>query len=172
MALTIGQILIEQAKEIAAWRYEPPLSLYNLSEEDCSLLWEPANRYYSVLDQEQTLLGYCCFGKEARVAGGNYKEQEPTALDVGVGMHPAKTGKGLGNKFVAAVLHFADVQFSPAKFRVTVAAFNERSLKTFGKLGFEKTHAFERSHDDMTFVQLERLAYTNRQVKVFINPLG
>lgn len=160
MELTIGKVSIEQAKEIAAWRYEPPFSLYDLSEEDCPFIWEPA-RYYSVFDQEQVLLGFCCFGKEARVTGGNYKEQKPMGLDVGVGMASNKTGKGLGNKFVAAVLHFGNMQFSPAKFRVTVAAFNQRSLKPFCKLGFEKTHEFKRHQDGMAFVQLERVIRTS-----------
>ena len=158
MELTIRQVSIEQAREIAAWRYEPPFSLYDLLEEDCSLLWEPTNRYYSVLDHDRALLGYCCFGNEARVAGGSYNEQEPTVLDVGVGMHPDKIGKGLGNKFIDAVLQFGKVRFSPAKFRVTVAAFNQRSLKAFCKLGFERTFVFQRSQDDMKFIQLEKIA--------------
>ncbi|MBW4472304.1 MAG: GNAT family N-acetyltransferase [Stenomitos rutilans HA7619-LM2] len=158
MKLAVYQISIKQAREISAWRYEPPFSLYDLSEEDCSLLWEPTNRYYSVLDQKQALIGYCCFGKEARVAGGSYSEQEPAILDVGVGMHPDKTGSGLGSNFVDAVLQFGRVQFSPAKFRVTVAAFNERSLKTFYKLGFERACEFKRSQDGIKFMQLERLA--------------
>ena len=158
MELTIRQVSIEQAREIAAWRYEPPFSFYDFSEEDCSLLWEPTNRYYSVLDHDQALLGYCCFGKEARVADGNYSEQEPMVLDVGVGMHPDKVGRGLGNKFVDAVLKFGKARFSPAKFRVTVAAFNLRSLKTFYKLGFERTFVFQRSQDGRKFMQLERIA--------------
>lgn len=162
MELTVWQLSIEQARAISSWRYESPFSIYDLSEEECSLLWEPTNRYYSVLDQDQALIGYCCFGEEARVSGGSYREQEPTVLDVGVGMHPGKTGKGLGGRFVNAVLQFGEVCFSPAKFRATVAAFNERSLKTFYKLGFEKTYSFKRSQDDMKFVQLERAVKTNR----------
>lgn len=160
MEFSVQSLTPEHIRTIASWQYEPPFAVYNLSEAECLSFLEPTNRYYSVLDQEQRLIGYCCFGAEARVLGGSYSQQEPTVLDVGVGMHPGKTGKGLGGRFVETVLEFGHV-FSPAKFRVTIAAFNQRSLKVFCKLGFAETHKFKRPQDGLEFMQLERVAKTS-----------
>ncbi len=160
MTFSVQPLTSEHIRTIASWQYELPFSVYDLSEAECLSFLEPTNRSYSVLDQEQRLIGYCCFGAEARVSGGS-SSQQATVLDVGVGMQPDKTGKGLGGSFVETVLEFGHA-FSPAKFRVTVAAFNQRSLKTFYKLGFEETYTFQRSQDDMKFVQLARMVKPGR----------
>lgn len=158
MIFSIEQLLIEQARSISSWQYDPPFSIYNLSPEEISLFSEPANRYYAILNEFEELIGYCCFGGEARVAGGIYQQLEPLILDVGVGMRPDKTGIGLGNRFVDRVLQFGKVHFSPMKFRATIAAFNQRSLKTFYQLGFDESYKFKRPKDGLEFIQLERTA--------------
>jgi ribosomal-protein-alanine N-acetyltransferase len=75
-----------------------------------------------------------------------------------VGMHPGLVGKGLGARFVDAILHYTAGEFSPERFRVSIAAFNKRSQRTFLKLGFVETASFKRANDGMRFVQLEREA--------------
>jgi hypothetical protein len=59
---------------------------------------------------------------------------------------------------VSTVLASGRERFSPAVFRVTIAAFNERSRRVFEGLGFAETRRFERRSDGLAFVQLEREA--------------
>jgi RimJ/RimL family protein N-acetyltransferase len=71
-------------------------------------------------------------------------------------MHPDQVGKGLGEGFVTAILDYACRMYVPHTLRVTVADFNQRSLRTFRKLGFERIFRFKREPDGMPFTQLER----------------
>ena len=155
----IFPITSEQALKIITWRYDPPYGVYDLKPEDINGLLNPEYRYHQVLDSEGDLAGYCCFGVDAQVPGGNYQRGEPEVLDVGVGMAPGRTGQGLGVGFVEAILAYAWKTFRPAVFRVTIADFNQRSMNTFLNLGFFVTGHFVREIGKMPFTQLERKAY-------------
>ena len=149
----------ENAKMITLWRYPPPYDLYDLSERDLLGFINPDYRYHQVEDQDGLLVGYCCFGEDATVPGGDYKVGEPEILDVGVGLKPELTGKGLGKNFVRAVVDYGIINFGPEKLRVTVARFNQRSLRTFLGLGFEITRTFTRDLVEIEFCQLEKSAH-------------
>lgn len=145
-----------QAERIVDWSYDPPYEVYDLRPEDLMALLIKEYRYHQVLDATGDLVGYCCYGEDARVPGGDYSRGEPEVLDVGIGMRPDLVGQGLGRGFVRAVLDFARQAYQPQIFRATVADFNQRSLKTFRHLGFKETHHFTRTPDGMPFSQLER----------------
>ena len=155
MNYTLQRMDEQDAGRIATWHYDPPYDLYNHSPFDVPFLLDADNRYFAVRDDSGRLAGYCCFGAEARVQGGDYDEAEPAVLDIGVGMHPALVGQGFGNEFVRTILQFARDGFTHSKFRVTIAFFNERSQRTFHKLGFTESQRFTREGDGMDFVQLE-----------------
>ena len=154
----ISPLKKELAALIVSWHYPEPYQVYDLSRDDLSGLLNPDYRYHQVLDQAGNLIGYCCFGVDAQVPGGDYREEEPDFLDVGVGMHPDLVGRGLGRDFVSEILAFARDTYRPDKFRVTVADFNQRSLRTFKGLGFKESGYFNRKPGGMPFTQLERRA--------------
>ena len=156
--ITIEPMTKQDAEEIVSWRYPVPYAMYNLSKDDLPVLLNSENRYFSVHDGPAQLMGYCCFGEEARVPGGEYAENESEVLDVGVGMNPGQVGKGLGKFFIGAILAFALEEFGPSKFRVSIADFNKRSQRAFQNQGFERMARFFRIRDGMKFVQLEREA--------------
>ncbi len=143
------------AEAIVTWRYEPPFSFYDLSKESIPDLLNPNLRYAAVIDEDDKLCGFCCFGEEATVEGGHYPQAEPDVFDVGIGMRPHLTGKGLSRPFLKTILRHATALHSPARFRVTIASFNRRSQRAFLTLGFEQTHEFQRPSDGLPFVQLE-----------------
>ncbi len=146
----------ENAREITTWRYDPPFDLYDLSPKYLSGFLNPDYYYHQVLDQNGDLMGYCCFGLDAQVPGGEYLINDPEILDIGVGLKPELTGAGRGHEFVSAILEYANERFHPACFQVTVADFNQRSLKTFQNLGFKIKSSFIRELVEIVFFQLER----------------
>jgi [ribosomal protein S18]-alanine N-acetyltransferase len=153
---TISPLTAENAWEITTWSYDPPYDLYDLAPEHLSGLLTPEYRYHQVTDQSGSLVGYCCFGLDAQVPGGDYRQSEPEVLDIGVGLKPSYTGRGYGVGFVRSVLGYAAVIYHPAIFRATVAGFNHRSLRTFQNLGFEIKERFIRELVEIEFFQLER----------------
>jgi ribosomal-protein-alanine N-acetyltransferase len=158
MKFTVQPIHEQDVEEIASWAYDPPYSIYNLDVEDIPILLDAKRRYFTVSDESHRIIGFCCFGEQAKVDGGLYPENEPDVLDVGLGMHPSLVGKGKGRAFVDAILRFAHDEFRPIRFRVTIADFNVRSRVTFLRLGFAQVGEFIRPFDGMKFVQLERNA--------------
>jgi len=153
---TISPLSGENARNITTWRYVTPFDLYDLTPQVLPDILNPDYYYHQVLDQNGDLIGYCCFGLDAQVPGGEYLINEPAVLDVGVGLRPDLTGEGRGHKFVSAILEFATDRFHPDRFRVTIADFNQRSLRTFRKHGFKESHHFVRELVDIPFTQLER----------------
>lgn len=143
------------AHEILTWRYEPPYDIYNANTDKADpfvqALLDPAYAYHAITDERGEFVGYCCFGADARVPGGDYAAD---ALDVGLGMRPDLTGQGQGLAFFESIANFARRTFAPQALRVTVAAFNQRAIRVYEKAGFEHEQAFQRSGDGMEFVIL------------------
>ncbi len=158
MRLVISPITDEHARAFLSWRYEEPYALYNSDpgsfEEDLEEYLDPANGYFSILDERGELLGSCCLGQGGQVRGGVY--EDPSALDVGIGLRPDLTGKGTGTRVLEAILAFAQERYAPTEFRATVAAFNERSLRVCEKAGFRRDRTFVRrdASGEQEFVQL------------------
>ncbi|MBN3960496.1 GNAT family protein [Nostoc sp. NMS8] len=71
------------------------------------------------------------------------------------------TGRGKGAEYANAVLEFADSLFQPKAFRVAIAAFNNRAIRVWQKLGFKHQQSFERGSDGIQFIVLLRADYCN-----------
>jgi ribosomal-protein-alanine N-acetyltransferase len=148
------------ARMVVGWRYEPPYDFYNLDPTRLDTLiresfLNSAYHYFSVFDEQDTLIAYRCFGEDARVPGGDYSAD---ALDMGGGLRPDLTGRGLGPRVMRAAMDFARVEFSPRAFRATVAGFNLRAQRACEKVGYVLTQRFLASHSDLPFVILMRSA--------------
>jgi RimJ/RimL family protein N-acetyltransferase len=131
------------AEEISRWRYPEPYATYDGDPSSVPGLLDPRYNYHAVTDPEGELVGYFCFGADATVpAGRRLGLYDDDALDVGLGMRPDLTGRGLGPDFVRVGLRFARQAFSPPAFRLTVAAFNRRAIKVYEAAGFEAVRSF------------------------------
>ena len=119
------------AREVSGWRYEPPYDFYD-STADPADLAEPldpqsrTNVYFSALDGENRLMGFFQY------------EKSDEAVDVGLGLRPGLTGRGLGAGFVLAGLAFARERFSPQRFTLSVATFNGRAVAVYERVGFRR----------------------------------
>lgn len=151
MPYTIQRMTEAEARQIGSWRYPAPFSFYNPNEaylkEYIEYLANPRYQYYAVYRGAE-LWGFCCFGEEAQVPGGDYSL--PDTLDVGLGMHPQKLGQGHGKAFLAAILAFAQSHFGAKNFRATIATFNQHSQRLFANAGFQPVQRFRSSHDNAT----------------------
>jgi len=131
------------AEEISRWRYPEPYATYDGDPSSVSGLLDPRYNYHVVTDSGGDLVGYFCFGADATVpAGRRLGLYDEGALDVGLGMRPDLTGRGLGPDFVRAGLRFALRTFAPPAFRLTVAAFNRRAINVYEAAGFEAVRSF------------------------------
>lgn len=134
------------ARVVLGWRYEGIYAAYNANParlaDGIATLLDPANAYLVARTPDGELVGFCCFGAEARVPGGDYTN--PPALDVGLGLRPDLTGGGRGAAFVRAVLDEGARRHDPPRFRLTVAAFNERARRVYERVGFRPLARFRR----------------------------
>ena len=134
------------AEEIVGWRYPEPYDVYNLDASALPALLAPEHAYHAVLEDQQRLIGFCCFGPDARVPGGDYRDT--ATLDVGAGLRPDLTGQHLGPSFLRAVLAFGRERFGATRFRATIAAFNHRALRAAAQAGFHRTATFKQGGPD------------------------
>lgn len=116
---------------MASWAYPGPWSVYDVTGPV-----DPAEGFWAVVDDNGDVAGFACFGVEARVPG---LEERPGVLDVGVGMRPELTGRGLGRQFAGAVLDHGRAVSGISRLRAVVQDWNERSRRLLLGLGFEET---------------------------------
>jgi len=154
--ITLSPLNETSAHEIARWRYNPPYDVYNLEDvkDTIEYVLEPHNCFYAVHDAQGELIGFCSFGEDGQVPGGDYTQE---ALDIGMGIRPDLTGQGRGGEYISSILDFAKLAFSPKRFRVTIARFNRRAQRVWVKNGFHYMHQFthEASGRDFQIYVLE-----------------
>lgn len=130
----------EEARELATWAYPPPFDLYDAADPATFLTTgAPGEGCYPAVDDDGRLVAFAVLGAEARVLG-----QEPAdgVVDVGIGVRPDVTGRGLGGALVGQVVALAAELTGARAARAAVAAFNERSLALCRSAGFEDVRQF------------------------------
>ncbi|WP_210438460.1 GNAT family N-acetyltransferase [Nocardioides xinjiangensis] len=151
-SITVAPLTREHAEDMVTWRYEPPYDVYDIAGADPEQLLHPGAGFFAVMAAGR-LIGFRSFGRDGQVPGGDYDD---SALDTGGGLRPELTGQGLGRPVIAAGLAFGRARFAPPAFRVTVASFNVRALRTVERLGFARTGSFAAARDGREFVVLVR----------------
>jgi ribosomal-protein-alanine N-acetyltransferase len=141
----------EEARQIAGWRYDPPYDSYDAvsDPDDLAELLDARRRgedYFSAFDKKGALVGFFQFERTGKV------------VDVGLGLRPDLTGKGLGRAFLLAGLDFARRFYSPEAFRLSVATFNERTIKVYEGLDFVagRTYPYDTSGGVEEFLEMEQ----------------
>lgn len=146
MRFRFGPIDRATRDAIVGWHYPPPYDFYDWDPADDPelLLMLPASGFLAVRDEADVLVGFACFGVGGQVpggiAGGYY---DAPLLDIGLGLRPELTGRGLGLPFVLAILDEGRRRFRPPGFRLTVAAFNQRAIRVYERAGFELGPTFD-----------------------------
>lgn len=152
ITMKIDQLTQEHALEIAnEWKYERDYAFYNADadEEDYQELITPelgGENYYEVAESDQ-LIGFFCIDQNS----------DSKTIDLGLGMKPALTGKGLGKEFLSNILYYIKEKWRCEKVTLSVALFNQRAIKVYEHAGFAKKETFkmETNGDCYEFLAME-----------------
>ncbi|BCL38364.1 GNAT family N-acetyltransferase [Nostoc sp. MS1] len=157
MKLTFQTLHKDHALAILNWRYTPPYDFYNFNAdtvlEDLRYLLDPKNAFYVILNSLGELEGYCSFGADGQVPGGDYRVE---ALDLGMGIRPDLTGLRHGKYYAQGVIKYGADRYEAQLFRVTIAQFNKRAQRVWQKLGFEQVEEFSKISSREKFVIMTR----------------
>nr|WP_240896098.1 GNAT family N-acetyltransferase [Kineococcus siccus] len=144
-----------EALSVAAWTYPPPFDLYDVDPAKTELFTARDAEglgCYPAVDGDGTVVAFCVLGPEARVRG---QRPEDGILDVGLGVHPAQTGRRIGSDLVEQVVTLARDLARHRRLRAAVATFNERSLALCDAAGFVAVRDFT-GPGDRTFREFTR----------------
>ncbi|MFD6508599.1 MULTISPECIES: GNAT family N-acetyltransferase [unclassified Bacillus (in: firmicutes)] len=156
--MDIHKLTEEEANEISTWTYDEPYTLYSFSG-DAEVIEELLDgTYYGCCDEKREFIGYFCFGENAQVPGrrdANLYEGEDV-VDIGIGMKPELTGKGMGKEFFQAGIAFAAEEFNSKMLRLSVATFNERAIRLYENIGFQVGPVFWSRGREFMLMEYER----------------
>ena len=138
-----------EAEEIAGWHYPGEYAFYDADfiPEGMGELLDPAQRrdeYHAARNTDGELEG---FAQLEPVAG---------ATEIGLGLRPDLTGRGLGQAFTGAVIDLARAH-GAGRITLAVAAFNARAIRVYERCGFVETgrHTRRLGDRDWDFVDME-----------------
>ena len=151
--MRIAPLDLVHARAICTWRYDPPYDCYDMTGARPEELLDDAAGFVALLDDRGELIGFRSFGPDGRVPGWEYDD---SALDTGGGLRPDLVGRGLGRDAIRTALAHGRATFAPPAFRVSVASFNARALRTVESLGFERVGHFQATTDGRDFEVLVR----------------
>lgn len=141
-SVTIRRFTPDEAISVASWSYPPPFDVYDgdpTHAADYLLAGDHGDGFHAlVIDGE--VVGFCCFGAEARVPG---QREEPGVVDVGIGIRPDLVSSGVATSLLDALVDFAVATVDATSLRAAVASFNERSLRLCRRAGFVSERRFE-----------------------------
>ncbi|MFZ7942673.1 MULTISPECIES: GNAT family N-acetyltransferase [Bacillaceae] len=141
------------AEEFLTWKYEAPYDFYS-NEYSAGAIAELLNGSYSViLDDQNKIFGFFCIGESAQVPiSSDFEIYAKGYVDVGIGMNPVFTGQGRGLLFFSFILDYIKAKYGDTPIRLTVAAFNNRAIHLYEKIGFVKEKEF--IHGDVLFITM------------------
>ena len=133
----------EDAAVVDDWSYEPPYDFYDGEDEP---VLNP-ERFYMVRDGDE-------------IIGFYYFDAQDETVEIGLGLRPDLTGKGLGLQFFLDGVSFAHGRFPDRRVTLNVAAFNERAITVYERAGFRRTGEHVRTFErwgEVPFVEMEEV---------------
>ncbi|MDN6640689.1 MAG: GNAT family N-acetyltransferase [Tetragenococcus sp.] len=130
--LQIKKMTQKEADEIADyWKYPEPYDFYNMTadKEDYDEIVDPlarGDKFFSITKGQELIGFFCIFPKEPATG----------EIELGLGMKPELTGKGLGEVFVELIVEYLQANYLDQVIWLSVADFNQRALKVYKQVGF------------------------------------
>lgn len=130
------------AREIAdRWKYPPPYDFYDMTADP-----EDYEEFVTPALWPEVFLQARLGGQIFSFLSGELSEAgSASVLEIGLGMHPDLTGRGLGTMFMRRNLEWIRGAYPGAGIRLSVASFNQRGIKVYRKSGFHVVRNFVRT---------------------------
>jgi len=141
MVRVIAPLSGEERALLDGWRYDPPYEFYNGEDDPV----QNPERFFVVRE-------------DAEIVGFYYFDEGSDTVEIGLGLRPDLTGKGLGLEFFLEGVAFAHDRFPGRRVTLNVAAFNERAITVYDRAGFRRTGEHVRTFDrwgEVPFVEME-----------------
>jgi ribosomal-protein-alanine N-acetyltransferase len=138
MRIEIRPLTVIDVASMRTWHYDPPYDPYDIDADpsDVELMLAAAvsgEGWYGAEDVETgEIVGFFEF-----VILGDQ-------VEVGLGLRPDLTGRGLGAGFIERGLDFARERWSPATFALDVYEWNERAIRAYERAGFVRGEVYRR----------------------------
>lgn len=143
MVRAVEPLRPEEAIVLDGWRYDPPYEFYDGEDEPV----QNPERFYVVRDAGE-------------LVGFYYFDDRRDTVEIGLGLRPDLTGKGLGLEFFLEGVAFAHERFPGRRVTLNVAAFNERAIAVYERAGFRRTGEHVRTFErwgEIPFVEMEEV---------------
>jgi len=141
------------ANEVVDWTYPPPYDFYNLASDprDAAAMRDPARAEHH----------RAVVGESGHLDAFWYFDRDGDVVEVGIGLRPDLTGRGLGESFLQGQLSYAVAEWQPSTFRLFVTAWNDRAIRLYERLGFREVGRETRRFElvgEHEFIRMERAA--------------
>jgi ribosomal-protein-alanine N-acetyltransferase len=155
MEVRIRPLTTADVRAIETWRYPWPYDRYDLAtdpgEVDIMLAAADSGEGWFAADDAETgeLVGFLEFVVLA------------DEVEIGLGLRPDLTGRGLGAAYIESGLAFARGRWAPVRFALDVYPWNERAIRAYEHAGFTRGDRYVRHSDDgneREFLRMRRLA--------------
>jgi ribosomal-protein-alanine N-acetyltransferase len=140
--VSIRPLTERDVHEMRTWRYPPPYERYDLdadpSDVDIMLAAAASGEGWFAADDAES----------AALAGFFEFVVQGVEVEVGLGLRPDLTGRGLGAGYLEAGLGFARERWAPERFALDVYPWNERAIRAYERAGFVRGDTYVRRFDD------------------------
>jgi ribosomal-protein-alanine N-acetyltransferase len=147
---SIRPMTAPDAEAIAGWHYPAEYRFYDFDQDadDMAELLDPSEwgKRYFAADADGSLAGFFVFKHDGDV------------VEVGLGLRPDLTGRGLGAGFLDAGLAYAGERYGAARTALAVAAFNARAIAVYERAGFQAVACYQHATGGGVhpFIRMER----------------
>ena len=126
-------------KQICAWKYEYPYSVYNY------LPYDEAVKTGARITKSEYKNDYLCFWDKSRILIGYVRFIiNSDKLFLGIGLAPEYCSKGLGKTILLQSIEKAKQKYGDdTEIWVQVRSWNERAIKCYATCGFEMQYSDE-----------------------------
>ncbi len=141
MVRAIAPLGPDERAQLDGWRYDPPYEFYDGEDDPV----QNPERFFVVRDGDE-------------LVGFYYFDAREDTVEIGLGLRPDLTGKGLGLQFFLDGVAFAHERFPGRRVTLNVAAFNERAITVYERAGFRRTGGHVRTFErwgEVPFVEME-----------------
>ncbi|MCM1989190.1 GNAT family N-acetyltransferase [Oceanirhabdus seepicola] len=127
------KVNIKDVEDILTWKYEGIYSLYDNDRTQGKINWikslpEDENAFSVCNDKNELVAHFEIYIKEK--------------INFAVQMRPSLTGKGMGRELIQSFLDFAKIKYNLESIELFVVKFNERAIKAYENVGFEKVKEY------------------------------